>query len=85
MDPQAHDAESYLDFANAKGMEIKYVIDTHIQADHLCGGPDLSETTGGHYCLHSSADVDFAFTPLTDGQELDLGSQTRKISQSLFS
>jgi hydroxyacylglutathione hydrolase len=79
VDPQAQDIESYLDFANAKGMEIKYVIDTHIQADHLSGGPDLSETTGAHYCLHRSADVDFAFTPLTDGQELDLGNVTVKV------
>ena len=60
-------------------MEIKYVIDTHIQADHLSGGGSLSKTTGAQYCLHRSADVDFAFTPLTDGQELDLGNVTVKV------
>lgn len=60
-------------------MEIKYVIDTHIQADHVSGGRALSEETGAQYCLHESADVDFNFTSLTDGQELDLGNVKVKI------
>lgn len=55
-------------------MEIKYVIDTHLQADHLSGGRMLAERTGAQYCLHESADVAFDFAPLTDGQELDLGN-----------
>jgi hydroxyacylglutathione hydrolase len=60
-------------------MEIKYVIDTHIQADHLSGGRSLSEKIGAQYCLHTSADIGFAFTPLTDGLELDLGNVTVKV------
>jgi hydroxyacylglutathione hydrolase len=55
-------------------MEIKYVIDTHVHADHLSGGRRLAELTGAQYCLHESADVVFDFTPLVDGQELDLGN-----------
>ena len=55
-------------------MEIKYVIDTHIQADHLSGGTRLAQLTGADYCLHQSADVSFPFTTLTDNQELDLGN-----------
>jgi hydroxyacylglutathione hydrolase len=74
VDPQAKDVSAYSEFAQAKGMEIKYVIDTHIQADHVSGGRALSEKTGAQYCLHESADVDFNFTSLTDGQELDLGN-----------
>ena len=79
MDPQARDVESYIEFANAKGMEIKYVIDTHIQADHLSGGRSLSKTTGARYCLHQSADVSFSFAAITDEQELDLGNVTVKV------
>ena len=74
MDPQAHDVDTYIQFANAKGMEIKYVVDTHVQADHLSGGRRLAQLTGADYCLHESADVAFDFTPLTDKQELDLGN-----------
>ncbi|HKP36767.1 MAG TPA: MBL fold metallo-hydrolase [Pyrinomonadaceae bacterium] len=76
MDPQAKDVESYLEFSKAKGMEIIYAIDTHIQADHLSGGRDLAELTGAEYCLHESADVAFDFTPLTDEQKLELGNVT---------
>lgn len=79
MDPQAKDIDAYIKFTQAKGMEIKYVIDTHIQADHLSGGRSLSEQTDAPYCLHESADVDFDFTPLTDGQELDLGNVIVKV------
>jgi len=74
VDPQAEHVEAYIDFANAKGMEIKYVVDTHIQADHVSGGRRLAELTGAPYCLHESASVSFNFEPLTEGQELDLGN-----------
>ena len=74
MDPHAKDVDVYIEFAKAKGMEIKYVVDTHIQADHLSGGVRLAQLTGADYCLHESADVSFDFTPVTDNQTLDLGN-----------
>ena len=74
MDPQASDLDAYVFFAESKGMKITHVIDTHIQADHLSGGRSLAEKTGANYCLHQSASVAFNFTPLVDGQELDLGN-----------
>jgi len=79
VDPQARDIESYLEFAQAKGMKIKYVVDTHIQADHLSGGRELAGLAGARYCLHESADVERGFTPLTDEQELDLGNVSVKV------
>ena len=74
MDPQAQDVDAYIQFAHAKGMQIKYVVDTHIQADHLSGGVRLAQLTGADYCLHQSADVSFNFTPVIDNQHLDLGN-----------
>jgi hydroxyacylglutathione hydrolase len=74
VDPQANDIDTYIEFATAKGMEIKYVIDTHVQADHVSGGRTLAQLTGAGYCLHEWADVAFEVTPLTDHQELDLGN-----------
>jgi hydroxyacylglutathione hydrolase len=74
VDPQANDIDSYIEFAKAKGMEIKYVIDTHVQADHVSGGRRLAQLTGADYCLHGAADVTFDFTQLTDDQHLDLGN-----------
>jgi len=74
VDPQASDIDAYIQFAESRGMKITHVIDTHIQADHLSGGRSLTEKTGANYYLHQSARVAFAFTPLVDGQELDLGN-----------
>jgi glyoxylase-like metal-dependent hydrolase (beta-lactamase superfamily II) len=74
VDPQERDIESYVDFARSKGLAIEWVIDTHIHADHRSGGRLLAERTGAAYALHRSADVAFPFTPLDDGQELELGN-----------
>ena len=79
MDPQANEVDAYIEFARAKGMEIKYVIDTHVQADHLSGGRRPAELTGARYCLYESADVAFDFNPLADSQELDLGNVTVRV------
>lgn len=79
MDPQANDIDTYIQFAKAKGMEIKYVVDTHVQADHVSGGRTLAQLTGADYCLHESADVAFEVTPLTDHQELDLGNVSIRV------
>ena len=79
MDPQANDVNTYIQFAKAKGMEIKYVVDTHVQADHVSGGRALAQLTGADYCLHESADVAFEVTPLTDHQELDLGNVSIRV------
>jgi Zn-dependent hydrolases, including glyoxylases len=79
VDPQANDIDTYIQFAKAKGMEIKYVVDTHVQADHVSGGRTLAQLTGADYCLHESADVAFEVTPLTDHQELDLGNVSIRV------
>lgn len=74
VDPQERDVQSYVEFANAKGLAISYVIDTHVHADHRSGARLLAERTGATYALHRSANVAFPFMPLDDGQELDLGN-----------
>jgi hydroxyacylglutathione hydrolase len=79
VDPQANDVDTYIQFAKAKGMEIKYVVDTHVQADHVSGGRTQAQLTGANYCLHESADVAFEVTPLTDHQELDLGNVSIRV------
>jgi hydroxyacylglutathione hydrolase len=79
VDPQANDIDTYIEFAKAKGMEIKYVIDTHVQADHVSGGRTLAQLTGADYCLHAAADVTFDFTQLTDDQHLALGNVSLRV------
>lgn len=73
-DAHEGDVDAYIDLATKKGMRITHVIDTHVHADHLSGGPELAKRTGAAYCLHESADVAITFEPLRDGQEIELGN-----------
>lgn len=79
VDPQARDIESYAAFAEAKGMRITHVIDTHIHADHLSGGRSMAARAGAAYCLDRSAEVSFAFEPLDDGQTIELGNTIAQV------
>lgn len=74
VDAREEDIAAYVAFAASKGMQITHVFDTHVHADHRSGGPALARAVGASYCLHASADVDLAFEPLADGQEIDLGN-----------
>ncbi|MEQ8727504.1 MAG: MBL fold metallo-hydrolase [Sandaracinaceae bacterium] len=79
VDPRADDVETYIDFAEDKGMTINHVIDTHVHADHESGGPALAARTGARYRLHESASVRHAFHPLRDGDELELGNTRLRV------
>jgi len=74
VDPHEEDIEGYRAFATSKGMTITHVIDTHVHADHRSGGPSLSRQAGATYCLHESAQVQWPFETLKDGQLIDLGN-----------
>jgi glyoxylase-like metal-dependent hydrolase (beta-lactamase superfamily II) len=79
VDAHTRDLDAYVAFAASKGMRITHVIDTHVHADHESGGPALASKLGAHYCLHASADVTLPFTPLHDGDELELGNTRMKV------
>jgi hydroxyacylglutathione hydrolase len=79
VDAHEEDVDAYQAFSASKGMTITHVIDTHIHADHKSAGPALAAKVGAAYCLHESADVGLAFTPLRDGQELELGNTRIKV------
>jgi glyoxylase-like metal-dependent hydrolase (beta-lactamase superfamily II) len=79
VDARAEDVATYSAFAAAKKMAITHVIDTHVHADHASGGAELARRVGAEYCLHQSADVSLAFTPLRDGDEIELGNTRAKV------
>jgi glyoxylase-like metal-dependent hydrolase (beta-lactamase superfamily II) len=66
--------EPYLRVSEETGMKIRYVIDTHVHADHVSGGRRLAEATGADYVLHDSAGARFKFRGVKDNEELDLGN-----------
>jgi glyoxylase-like metal-dependent hydrolase (beta-lactamase superfamily II) len=66
--------ELYLRTAEESGMKIRYVVDTHVHADHISGGRKLAEITGARYVLHASSAAGYQFFPVEDGDNLDLGN-----------
>jgi hydroxyacylglutathione hydrolase len=66
--------EPYLRVSQETGMKIRYVIDTHVHADHVSGGHRLAEATGADYVLHESAGARFKFRGVKENEELDLGN-----------
>ncbi len=66
--------ELYLRTAEESGMKIRYVVDTHVHADHISGGLKLAEMTGARYVLHASSGAGYEFFRVEDGDNLDLGN-----------
>lgn len=59
----------YTTFAQAHGLRITHLFETHLQADYVSGGAALAAATGATYLAH---DGDFAssnleYTPVEDG------------------
>jgi hydroxyacylglutathione hydrolase len=76
LDVLAGDEAWYMDQAGKLNVEITYVFDSHIHADHLSGGRKLAELSGAAYALHESnaGKASFPFTPVHDKQTLDAGN-----------
>ena len=66
--------ESYLQIAEECGMKIRYVVDTHVHADHISGGRKLAQMADAKYVLHPNSGVQYDFLPVHDGDNLDLGN-----------
>jgi hydroxyacylglutathione hydrolase len=79
VDAREDDVDAYVTFAASKGMRITHAIDTHVHADHRSGSPELARRTGAQYWLHESADVRFPFSPLRDGDDIELGNTRVKV------
>jgi glyoxylase-like metal-dependent hydrolase (beta-lactamase superfamily II) len=66
--------QTYVGVADENGIKIRYVIDTHVHADHISGGRKLAELAGAKYVLHASAGARYNFFPVNEGDVLDLGN-----------
>jgi glyoxylase-like metal-dependent hydrolase (beta-lactamase superfamily II) len=71
--------ERYLEAAAAVGLRLRYVIDTHVHADHLSAGRELAAAAGAEYILHASAEARFPFRGVEDGDVLALGNVDARV------
>jgi glyoxylase-like metal-dependent hydrolase (beta-lactamase superfamily II) len=75
--------EAYKSFAEEKSVAIKYVLDTHLHADHISGGRSLAEETKASYYFPPRDDegLTFSYKKLEDGTSIHVGG---KIEISAF-
>lgn len=78
VDPVA-DPSLYLRQATELDMEIKYVIDTHVHADHISIGRDLAAAANAPYVLHESVEAAFDFHAVRERDRLVLGNTVVEI------
>ena len=70
------DIAPYLRVADNTGMNIKYVVDTHIHPDHRSSGRELAREVGAQYVLHASAELGFASLAVKDGDRSATSTST---------
>jgi hydroxyacylglutathione hydrolase len=78
VDPQ-RDVSQYLADADASGLRIERVIETHFHADFLSGHLELAAATGAVISYGDEARADFPIEGLAHGQRLALGDVTLEI------
>jgi hydroxyacylglutathione hydrolase len=66
--------DDYIALAEQQGAAITAVLETHVQADHVSGLPDLVARTGATAYLPAGAGVDFEHRELADGEVMRLGN-----------
>lgn len=71
--------EQYEAVIALRDFTLKYVIDTHVHADHVSGARKLAAAYGASLMLYKDAKVAYPFTPLSDGEELPLGQLRLRI------
>jgi glyoxylase-like metal-dependent hydrolase (beta-lactamase superfamily II) len=69
----------YLDAAAELGLELRYVFDTHVHADHLSTGRELAGAAGATYIMHESVDAAFPFQRVDDGDRVEVGNTVVEI------
>jgi hydroxyacylglutathione hydrolase len=74
VDPHEALVDRYLGEAERAGAPIVAVFETHVQADHVSGLPDLVEATGAAAYLPEGAEVEFPHVSLPGGARVELGN-----------
>jgi glyoxylase-like metal-dependent hydrolase (beta-lactamase superfamily II)/rhodanese-related sulfurtransferase len=81
IDPQ-RDVEEYLAAAEAEGLKIRYVIETHLHADFVSGHLELAERTGAEIVFGAKAGAAFPHRAVSDGDELRFGEVTLRFLET---
>lgn len=78
VDP-SRQVEWYEEFARRRNAKIVRVLDTHVHADHVSGGPALAERAGAPYFVAAGDGFELKqnVAPIDDGEEFTFGDGLR--------
>src|SRR6476661_11008112 len=72
VDPR-RDVDSYIEEAEAQGLEIRHIIETHLHADFVSGHRELAHRTGAKIYFGAKAGAKFDHVPVREGDEIRMG------------
>lgn len=86
VDPLRH-IDHYLNVLEDAGARLSHIFDTHAHADHISGGPELAQKTGGAYYMHPYDAIHpldmlpaaLPYNYLSDGQTFQVGAFAIKV------
>jgi len=73
VDPQ-RDVDQYIEDARVLGLNIRYVVETHLHADFVSGHRELAERTGAQIIFGAAANAEFPHIAVCEGDEFNVGS-----------
>lgn len=81
VDPQ-RDVEIYLRAAEANGVVIRHIFETHLHADFVSGHQELAARTGARIYIGEVAEAKFPHVAVRDGFELRVGAWRIKVIET---
>src|SRR5437868_9413401 len=81
VDPQ-RDVDQYISEAQANGLAIKYVIETHLHADFVSGHRELAAKTGAEIVFGQKAGATFPHRAVKDADEIKIGKVTLRFLET---
>ena len=74
IDPVLDQVKRDLDYINKLNLNLKYIIETHVHADHITGALKIKNVTSAEICYGSKTGVNGADILLGDNDTLRIGS-----------
>jgi hydroxyacylglutathione hydrolase len=73
VDPQ-RDAWRFLEVANAKGLRIRYVLETHVHNDYVSGALEIRAVTAAEIAAPARGGYEFPHRAVAEGEEIRVGA-----------
>jgi len=81
VDPR-RDVDEYIQEAAARGLAIKFVVETHLHADFVSGYRELAERTGAAVVFSAKAEATFPHQAVREGDEIRVGQVVLRVLET---